>query len=157
MSVSPDSVPVRGLELAVPRSVKYAGVLLAVQALLWGLVAVAGVVALVVNARGIISGPGAPPPGAGAFALDVVLLALTAGMAAVSALVVVGLRRRRAGARVAAIVLECLMTCFGVYLAWWSVGGFIAGGGGAVLSGAAVACLLGQPARRFTRSPALKL
>jgi hypothetical protein len=87
----------------------------------------------------------------------VVLLALTAGMAAVSALVVVGLRRRRAGARVAAIVLECLMTCFGVYLAWWSVGGFIAGGGGAVLSGAAVACLLGQPARRFTRSLALKL
>jgi hypothetical protein len=69
MSVSPDSVPVRGLELAVPRSVKYAGVLLAVQALLWGLVAVAGVVALVVNARGIISGPGAPPHGAGAFAL----------------------------------------------------------------------------------------
>jgi len=136
--------------------VKYAGVLLAVQALLWGLVAVAGVVALVVNARGIIAGPGAPPHGAGAFALDVVLLALTAGMAAVSALVVVGLRRRKAGARVAAIALECLMTCFGVYLAWSSVGGFIAGGGGAVLSGAAVACLLGRPARRFTRSLALK-
>jgi hypothetical protein len=136
--------------------VRYPWVLLAVQAFLWGLVAVAGSVALMVNARGIISGHGAPPHGAGALAVDVVLLALAAGMAAVSVLVLVGLRHRRAGARVAAIALECFMTCFGVYLAWWSVGGFIAGGGGAVLSCAAVACLLGQSARRFTRSQVLK-
>lgn len=150
MSVPPDSAPVRGPERAAPRSVMYPLVLLAVQALLWGAVAVFGIVALAVNARGIISGHGAPPHGVGAVAVDVALLALAAGMAAVSAFLLAGLQHRRAGARVAAIALECFMTCFGVYFAWRSFGGFIAGGAGAVLSCAAVVCLLGPPARRYT-------
>jgi hypothetical protein len=87
--------------------------------------------------------------------VDVALLAAAAGMAAVTALVLAGIERRKARARVTAITLECLMACFGVYLAWWSVGGFLAGGGGTMLSCAAVACLLGRPARRFTRPMAL--
>jgi hypothetical protein len=130
--------------------VRYPLVLLTVQALIWGLVASGGVVALAVNARGIISGHGDPPHGVGAFAVDAAFLALAVGMAAVSAFLVVGLNKRRAGARAGVIALECFMTCFGLYLAWWSVGGFIAGGGGAALSCAAAACLLGPPARRFT-------
>jgi hypothetical protein len=137
-----------------PRSVEYALALLALQATAWGLVFAVGAVALVLNARGIISGHGAPPHGAGAFAFDVVLLVAAAGMAAVSALVLAGLQRRRAVARVAAIALECVMTCFGVWLASSSMGGFIAGGGGAVLSCAAVACMLSRPARRYTRPAA---
>jgi len=83
--------------------------------------------------------------------VDLALLAGAAAMAAVTALVLAGIERHKARARVTAIALECLMACFGLYLAWWSVGGFLAGGGGAVLSCAAVACLLGRPARRFTR------
>jgi hypothetical protein len=141
--------------LAVPRSVAYPLAVLAVQACLWGFVGAVGAVALAANARGIISGHGAPPHGAGAFAVDVTLLAGAAGMASVSALVLAGLERHKAGARLTAITLECLMACFGVYLACWSAGGFLAGGGGAVLSCAAVACLLGRPARRFTRPMAL--
>jgi hypothetical protein len=136
---------------AVPPSVAYPLALLAVQACLWGLVVAVGAVALAANARGIISGHGAPPHGAGAFVIDAALLAGAAGMAAVSALVLARLERHQAGARVTAITLECLMACFGVYLACWSAGGFLAGGGGAVLSCVAVACLLGRPARRFTR------
>ena len=129
----------------------YSLVLLTIQALLWGAVAVFGFVALVVNAREIISGHGAPPHGVGAFAADAALLALAAGMAAASALLLVGLEHRRAGARAAAIALECFMTCFGVYLALRSFGGFITGGVGAVLSCAAVVCLLSRPALRYTR------
>jgi len=108
-------------------------------------------VALAVNARGIISGHGASPHGVGAFAVDVALVALAAGMAAASAFLLVGLQHRRARARVAAIGLECFMTCLGVYLSLWSIGGFIVGGAGAVLSCVAVVCLLGRPARRYTR------
>jgi hypothetical protein len=156
VSASLESAFEDGQRLAVPWPVVYARVLLAVQACLWGVVTVGGMVALAVNARGIISGHGAPPHGVGAFVVDVVLLAVAAAMTAVSALVMVGLERRRAGARVAGLALECLMTCFGFYLALRSVGGFLAGGGGAVLSGAAVACLLGRPARRFTRPAVLQ-
>lgn len=145
-----------GQRPAVPWSVLYARILLAVQACLWGLVTIGGIVALAVNAREVISGHGAPPHGAGAFAIDVVLLSVAAVMTAGSALVVVGLERRRAGARVAGLVLECLMTCFGLYLAVWSIGGFLAGGGGGVLSGVAVACLLGRSAQQFTRPPVLQ-
>jgi hypothetical protein len=132
--------------------VAYPLAVLAVQACVWGLVVAVGAVALAANARAIISGHGDPPHGAGALAVDVALLAGAAGMAAVSALVLAGLERHMARARVTAIALECLMACFGVYLACWSVGGFLAGGGGAVLSCAAVACLLGRPAWRFTRT-----
>jgi len=156
MSVSPEPVTVCGSEPAAPRSLVYPRVLLAVQSALWGLVAVGGLAALAVNARGIISGHGAPPHGVGAFAVDATLVALAAGMAAVSAVLSAGLQHRRPRARVAAIALECFMTCFGLYLAWWSVGGFLAGGAGAMLSCAAVVCLLGRPARRFTRRQVLK-
>ena len=142
--------------MSVPWPVMYARILLVVQACLWGLVTAGGTVALAINAQGIISGHGAPPHGAGAFVADVVLLAVAAAMTAVSALAAVGLERRRAGARVAGVALECLMACFGLYLALWSIGGFLAGGRGAVLSGAAAACLLGRPARRFTRPPVLQ-
>jgi hypothetical protein len=144
-------MPVSPGSLAVPRSVAYPLAVLAVQACVWALVVAVGAVALAANARGIISGHGDPPHGAGAFVVDVALLAAAAGMAAVTAFVLAGLERRQARARATAITLECLMACFGVYLACWSVGGFLAGGGGAVLSCAAVACLLGRPARRFTR------
>jgi len=108
-------------------------------------------VALVVNGREIISGHGAPPHGVGAFAVNVALLALAAGMASASALLLMGLEHRRVFARAAVIALECFMTCFGVYLALRSFGGFITGGAGAVLSCAAVVCLLSRPARRYTR------
>ncbi len=156
MSESPDPGPGRGVEPAVPRSLSYPLILLVIQALLWGFVAAARLVALVVNARGIISGHGAPPHGVAAFVLDVALLAAAAGLAGGSALVAAGLQHRRAGARVAAIALECFMTCFGLYLALWSFGGFVAGGGGGMLSCAAVFCLLGRPARRFARPEILK-
>ena len=52
-----------------------------------------------------------------------------------------------AGARRAALGVECGMTGFGVYLAFSSIGGFLAGGVGALLSCAAVACLLDRSAR----------
>jgi hypothetical protein len=132
-------------------SVVYPQVLLGIQSVLWGLVATGGRIALALNGSGILYGHGAPPHGAGAFAVDVAVLALVSGMAAVSVLVLVGLQRRRAGAWAAAIVLECFMICFGLYLAYGSIGGFLAGGGGALLSCAAVVCLVGRPARRFTR------
>lgn len=137
--------------MAVPRSVRYPLTLLTVQAVIWGLIAFGGTLALALNAGSIISGHGDPPHGAGAFAVDAAFLALAAGMAAVSALLLVSLNNRRVGARTGVIALECLMTCFGLYLAWWSVAGFVAGGGGAMLSCAAAACLLGRPARRVTR------
>jgi len=156
MPVSPDPQPAHAAGPAVPRPVIYPQVLLAVQGFLWGAIAVAGTVALAFNAKGIISGHGAPPHGIGAFAVDLALLAAASGMAAMSALLLAGLQHRRASARLAAIGLECFMACFGVYLAWWSIGGFMAGGAGAILSCAAIACLLSRPARRFTRSQALK-
>jgi hypothetical protein len=74
-------------------------------------------------------------------------------MAALSALLAAGLKRRQAGARVTAIGLESFMACFGVYLALSSVAGLFAGGAGALLSWVAVGCLVSRPARLFTQMP----
>lgn len=155
MSAAPDSAPERCVEPAVPRSVRYPQILLAVQGFLWGVVAVVGIVALAVNARGIISGHGAPPHGTTAFVVDVALLTVAAGMSALSALLVTGLVDRRTRARAAAIGLEIFMACLGVLvvvrgLTANAVGVVLTGGPGAILSSAAIACLLDRPARQFT-------
>lgn len=155
MSTAPDLAPERCVEPAVPRSVRYPLLLLAVQGFLWGVVVVVGIVALAVNARGILSGHGAPPHGTTAFVVDGALLTVAAGMSALSTLLATGLVDRRTRARAAAIGLESFMACFGVFVAVRgltanAVGVVLAGGPGAILSSAAIACLLGRPAQRFT-------
>lgn len=145
--------------VAEPPSVQYTLAVLGIQAGIWTLIAVFGFLALAVNAREILWGQGLPPHGVRAFAVDVLLLYGAAGMASVTWLVVAELLRRRAGARLAAIALECLLACYGVYCVFesGSVAGVIGGGGGAILSCGAIGCLLGRPARRFTRPEALSI
>lgn len=156
MSIAPDPASEHPVGIAVPRSVIFPLILLAIQGLLWGVIATVGIVALGINARSIISGHGAPPHGVAAFAIDATFLAVATGMAALSAITAIRLSSRRSRAWLAATGLEILMTCFGVFLAVRGAesnapAAVIAGGAGAILSSVAIACLVSRSARQSTR------
>jgi hypothetical protein len=143
-----------------PPSVRYACVLLSIQAGLWAL---ASLSFLAVSADPVNWQPVAMRS-AGHLAWYIVAgigaVALAASLSAVSFLLADRVERAMSRARVAAVGLEAAMTCFGVLIAYYTAAAgagvtavipVLAGLSGSALSLAATAALLGRPARAFTQ------
>ena len=146
----------------MPLSVSNASGLLCVQAALWA-AASAGVLAVWAdNARR--HGPaGSSLHGAWFAGAGIMAFATTAGLAAGFALLGRRLQRATPGIRIAVVVVESLMACFGVLIAYVTAAAgagitaivpVLAGLAGAAVSLVAAAGLLRKPARRFTARPA---
>jgi len=142
-----------------PLSVLYAYALLWVQAGMWA-VAALGTVAVCADKANWEPATRSPAHLAWFIAASILLFALTAGLSAGSAFLGVRLMRGAAGARITAVVLETLMTCFGALIANYTASSgagitaavpVLAGLVGAALSLAAAIGLLRKHARHFTK------
>jgi hypothetical protein len=148
------------LPASCPPAVRYACVLLSIQASLW---AVVSLVALAVCADPVNWQPvAAHGTGSLAWYLAACMAAVTlvAGLSAASFLLAVRLERARSKARAAAIGLEAVMACFGLVVAYYTASAgagiiailpVLAGLVGSALSVTAAIALLGTRARAFTR------